>query len=89
MFLSRISDFIQAVTSLINKAISSTRKRQQAITSDGVLIVDGSVQLLSNNELEVAFLVRDTSGNVVMGNTVIQAIRANETSLTQSVSNAI
>ena len=54
-----------------------------------MLIVDGSVQLLSNNELEVAFLVRDTSDNVVIGNTVIQAIRANETSLTQSVSNAI
>ncbi|XP_019864479.1 PREDICTED: uncharacterized protein LOC109593817 isoform X2 [Amphimedon queenslandica] len=85
LFLSRISDFIQAITSLTNKALSSTRKRQQAITSDGVLIVDGSLQLLSNNELEVAFLVRDTSGNVVIGSTVIQAIRANETSLTQSV----
>lgn len=89
MFLSKVSDFLQAIASLVNKMLSTTRKRQQMITSDGVLIIDGSLQTLSNGQIEVAFIARDTSGNVVMGSTVKQAITANETNLIQAVSNAI
>lgn len=41
---------------------------------------------LSSGQLEVAFFVRSRSGNVIMGDTVIQAVRSDEDSLAQSVS---
>lgn len=85
--MSRVSEFIKVLVSLLNNILSSSRRRQvNQVTADDIKIISQSVKQLSNEQLEVAFFVRSSSGNVIMGDTVIQAVRSDEDSLAQSVS---
>lgn len=86
-FLSKVSEFIRAITLLVNDVLASSRLRQKQDVN--VLIIEGSVQELDNGKVQVVFLVHTRIDGIVMAATIVQAITSNATIIAEAVSTVI